>query len=662
MLKKWVLATESLPAQTNKLSRNSEYSPAMEIWRVRLPEYARDDDYGDEEEDVSRLEAENSVSRRADGSSAENNKGTSPYAVPSEFVPLLSPFMQIERLIFSSAGASCQRVSRETTDRNVTRHAYPEGIAPVAESAALLAGTWGFREDDDATDGEEKSSMPSRSEKVAGKSDVSCKDTKVTSEAICEALQGLDRCCEAAGEDETDYQERDDAEEDEGGERASARCGSSLSSDEIEREDQGAADTTDPLLAHELLVPYSCMPRPRLSRAIGEDAEYTITALPRRPRSPVRCGRVIVASIGVIQFGVSTDYAHFDRLHFVHQLPFPRHILPGRFDLRPRTAELLKRRGVARARRYLWETKVRISQSVKQLSTGDVDRDSIICTLLLQALCEQVTLTAAGANTATDVRTFVNAAIIWALADLRILDLNTLDTRERSMLVELGVEFSARPEFDLSVSTQLPSPWTPVNPAHHRGAVKSYANVRQRINERLPDEPEYARSIYVPDLTCCHIKEVSNGPYVARKRKSKLLSGPSGIDRELDELLAQLLSFSASLYDNDKTPEDFSLKFALIGPPRYYCKNDNLKKQEEYISAIYIDNARPRPVAEPAPRANGSPLKSVNVTQEVISIVADCKQGTRGDQQESLTKAVLPSENMNNENCSVRWLNMMGKG
>lgn len=50
--------------------------------------------------------------------------------------------------------------------------------------------------------------------------------------------------------DETDYQERDDVEKD--GERASARCESPLSFSESDREDQDAADTTDPLLAHEL--------------------------------------------------------------------------------------------------------------------------------------------------------------------------------------------------------------------------------------------------------------------------------------------------------------------------------------------------------------------------------------------------------------------------
>lgn len=41
---------------------------------------------------------------------------------------------------------------------------------------------------------ERKSSMLSRSEKVASKSNVFCKDTKVTSKAICKALQGLDYC------------------------------------------------------------------------------------------------------------------------------------------------------------------------------------------------------------------------------------------------------------------------------------------------------------------------------------------------------------------------------------------------------------------------------------------------------------------------------------
>lgn len=51
-------------------------------------------------------------------------------------------------------------------------------------------------------------------------------------------------------EDETDYQERDDVEK--GGEKTLAHCEDPLSSGESDREDQGAANTTDPLLAHEL--------------------------------------------------------------------------------------------------------------------------------------------------------------------------------------------------------------------------------------------------------------------------------------------------------------------------------------------------------------------------------------------------------------------------
>lgn len=100
---------------------------------------------------------------------------------------------------------------------------------------------------------------------------------------------------------------------------------------------------------------------------------------------------------------------------------------------------LLKRRDVANARRHLRDCKVRIMRSVKQASMDSPDDDSIICTLMLQAVCEQVTLTTAGVNTGMDVRTFVNTAIIWAMVDLQILDLDVLDKRERDMLVELGL-------------------------------------------------------------------------------------------------------------------------------------------------------------------------------------------------------------------------------
>lgn len=92
---------------------------------------------------------------------------------------------------------------------------------------------------------------------------------------------------------------------------------------------------------------------------------------------------------------------------------------------------------MARARGYLWEGKNQISQSVKQVFDADVDLDLIICMLTLRALCEQVTLTTAGANTGIDVYIFINMAVIWTLADLQILDLDTLDKQERTTFTEL---------------------------------------------------------------------------------------------------------------------------------------------------------------------------------------------------------------------------------
>lgn len=117
--------------------------------------------------------------------------------------------------------------------------------------------------------------------------------------------------------------------------------------------------------------------------------------------------------------------------------------MPGRFDLRTRTEELLKQQNITKARRYLQESKDRILQSVKQISNVDVDFDVIICILVLRALCEQVILTMAGTNTGINVRTFVNMAIISALADLQILDPITLDEQEQTVFIKLGLFDSA---------------------------------------------------------------------------------------------------------------------------------------------------------------------------------------------------------------------------
>lgn len=116
---------------------------------------------------------------------------------------------------------------------------------------------------------------------------------------------------------------------------------------------------------------------------------------------------------------------------------FYRHILPGKFNLHVKIEELLKRRDIAKARRYLWEFKDRISQSVKQVWNADVDLDLVICTVVLQALCENVILTMAGTNTGIDVHTFVNMVISWTLVDLQILNSTMLDEQERTMFTKV---------------------------------------------------------------------------------------------------------------------------------------------------------------------------------------------------------------------------------
>lgn len=80
------------------------------------------------------------------------------------------------------------QVSREIVDHGA--HIWSaEKITSLKKGVADFSRS-NFRKD---ARGERKSSMLSRSEKVASKSVASCKDTRVTSEAICEALRGLNR-------------------------------------------------------------------------------------------------------------------------------------------------------------------------------------------------------------------------------------------------------------------------------------------------------------------------------------------------------------------------------------------------------------------------------------------------------------------------------------
>jgi hypothetical protein len=77
-------------------------------------------------------------------------------------------------------------------------------------------------------------------------------------------------------------------------------------------------------------------------------------------------------------------------------------------------------------------------------------------------------------------------------------------------------------------------PWTLVGAAHQRGAVNFYPTAKQRINEIVPDQLEYTKTSYVPDVTCFHfgelLHEADNTLYDRADSPSK-----SGINNERNE-------------------------------------------------------------------------------------------------------------------------------
>lgn len=83
-------------------------------------------------------------------------------------------------------------MSVRTINRDVT---YLRHVEKITSLMRVARDPSNFRKN---AKGERQSLMLSRSKKVASKSDVSYRDTKVTSEAICRALQGLG--CHGVGE------------------------------------------------------------------------------------------------------------------------------------------------------------------------------------------------------------------------------------------------------------------------------------------------------------------------------------------------------------------------------------------------------------------------------------------------------------------------------
>lgn len=116
-----------------------------------------------------------------------------------------------------------------------------------------------------------------------------------------------------------------------------------------------------------------------------------------------------------------------------------REILPGKFDLEAAYKEWKKQRQATETRKYLRESKDRISQSMKQLPTDQMDGDGLISTVVLQMILEQVTLTLIGTKIGGNIHTFVNIAMAWALYEQDIFNSNMLTTEESRLCNGLGL-------------------------------------------------------------------------------------------------------------------------------------------------------------------------------------------------------------------------------
>jgi hypothetical protein len=62
-----------------------------------------------------------------------------------------------------------------------------------------------------------------------------------------------------------------------------------------------------------------------------------------------------------------------------------------------------------------------ILQSVKYVLYNDIDLNFIICMVMLQAICEHVSLSMTEANIGIDIHSFIDASIFWALTELQTL-------------------------------------------------------------------------------------------------------------------------------------------------------------------------------------------------------------------------------------------------
>ncbi|KOC67482.1 hypothetical protein WH47_11661 [Habropoda laboriosa] len=244
-------------------------------------------------------------------------------------------------------------------------------------------------------------------------------------------------------------------------------------------------------------------------------------------------------------------------------------VLPGKFDAKTAYEEWERKERTAEARKQLEESKQRVSRSIRRLSEETADENVLISSVVLEAVCEEVTLTLMDAKIDTSIHTFVNIAVIWALSELESFNRDMLSDEqlrlpEEFMLYDRKNMFEMtginrlrkmllgvyRPPFSRNMYTTLHRrlPWPYVSPSHERGHTKFYPNVRERVEEKSPntilDNAIMRTATYIPDMRCFHRGDVLDISQVAYRRKTKYYSLPTiSRIRLMEDMFVQLVSF-----------------------------------------------------------------------------------------------------------------------
>ncbi|KAL2726484.1 hypothetical protein V1478_006762 [Vespula squamosa] len=147
--------------------------------------------------------------------------------------------------------------------------------------------------------------------------------------------------------------------------------------------DEDYTETSEPLLAHPLILPYARTPRPRyFSNDVS--TENVLKSLPRRPPSP------------------------------------ERHILPGRFDLRKEKKRFEEERKKNDVKNYVRESKNRIAQGLMEMIVNGYEVDTVISSLVLQLILEEVVFSIDFVDNDSDVHSLLTIATTVVLEELKI--------------------------------------------------------------------------------------------------------------------------------------------------------------------------------------------------------------------------------------------------